>query len=260
VLARSAVSMGLSDDLEVTYAERVPRPTLYLLAAGIDVYKDKNLKLNCAVNDATELEKAFADKSKALFAVKAKVLRDGEATREGLLEGLGWLKANMKPHDLAVIFYAGHGEADARKQFFLLPQDVDVGNLAATGVSGEVLKQHLADLPGKVLLLLDACHSGAIGRVVNDLARDLAGEDSGVVVMCAALGDEKAGEADGHGFFCKALIEALTGKAAKNPRDGCVYLHHLEVYVTDRVMELSKDEQHATTAKPTMRPLPLARP
>jgi hypothetical protein len=78
--------------------------------------------------------------------------------------------------------------------------------------------------------------------------------------MCAALGDEKAGEQDGHGFFCKALIEALEGKAAKNPRDGCVYLHHLEQYVTDRVMELSKDEQHATTAKPNMRPLPLARP
>ncbi len=260
VLARSAVSMGLSDDLEVAYAQPVPRPTLYVLAAGIDAYKDRNLKLQCAVNDATELERVFADRSKALFEVKAKVLRDGEATREGLLGGLAWLKANMKPHDLAVIFYAGHGEKDSRGSFYLLPQDVDVGNLSATGVSGEVLKQHLADLPGKVLLLLDACHSGAIGRVVNDLARDLAGDDSGVVVMCAALGNEKAGEAGGHGFFCRALIEALAGKAARNPRDGCVYLHHLEQYVTDRVMELSKDEQHATTAKPNMRPLPLARP
>jgi hypothetical protein len=78
--------------------------------------------------------------------------------------------------------------------------------------------------------------------------------------MCAALGGEKAGEADGHGFFCKALIEALEGKAGKNPRDGCVYLHHLEHYVIDRVGELSKDEQHPTTAKPAIRPFALARP
>jgi WD40 repeat protein len=260
VLARSAVSMGMSDDLEVTYAQPVPRPSLYLLAVGIDSYKDKNLKLKCAVQDATELEKAFEDRSKGLFDVKAKVLRDGEATQAGLLAGLDWLKANMKPHDLAVVFYAGHGDTDAKGRFYLLPQDVDVGKLADTGVSGDVLKQHLADLPGKVVLLLDACHSGSIGRVVNDLARDLAGDDSGVVVMCAALGDERAGEANGHGFFCQALIEALEGKAAKNPRDGCVYFHHLEQYVMDRVPELSRDEQHATTAKPSMRPLPLAKP
>ncbi len=134
-------------------------------------------------------EAHHAYKSRPLFEVKARVLREGEATREGLLAGLAWLKANMKPHDLAVIFYAGHGESDAKKQFYLLPQDVDVRNLPATAVSGEVLKEHLADLPGKVLLLLDACHSG--GRQANNLARDLAGDDTGVVVMCAALGTRR---------------------------------------------------------------------
>ncbi len=260
VLARSAASSGMSDNLEVTYAEPVPRPTLYVLAAGIDGYKDQNLKLSCAVRDATELEKTFRDRSKALFDVQAKVLRDREATQAGLLAGLAWLKTNMKPHDLAVIFYAGHGEKDARGSFYLLPQDVDMSRLETTGISGEVLRENLAALPGKVLLLLDACHSGAIGRVINDLARDLAGDDSGVVVMCAALGNEKAGEAEGHGYFCKALIEALGGGGPKNGRDGCVYLHHLEQYVMDRVPELSQDEQHATMAKPTMRPLPLAKP
>ena len=81
-----------------------------------------------------------------------------------------------------MIFYAGHGEQEG-KSFYLLPQDVDVARLAATGISGEVLKQHLGEMPGKILLLLDACHSGAIGKVVNEMARDLADEDCGVVVM-----------------------------------------------------------------------------
>jgi WD40 repeat protein len=259
VLARSAVSTGLSDEVEVTYARPVPKPALYVLAVGIDGYKDRNLKLNCAVNDAAELAKTFAEKSRALFDVRVKVLRDREATRAGILAGLKWLK-EKKPQDLAVVFYAGHGDMDDKGRFYLLPQDVDVGRLAATGVSGDVLKQQLVHLPGRVVLMLDACHSGSIGRVVNDLARDLAGEDSGVVVMCAAMDNEKAGEQDGHGYFCRALIEGLDGKAARNPRDGYVYFHHLEQYVTDRVPELSKDEQHATTAKPSMKPLPLARP
>jgi hypothetical protein len=260
-LARSAVSMNLSDDLDITYAEPAPRPTLFVLAVGINAYKDRNLLLNCAVNDATELERTFASKSQPLFDVKAKVLCDEAATQDGVLAGLRWLKESMKPHDLAVVFYAGHGDKDEKGRFYLLPQDVDVQKLAQTAVSGDVLKQNLADLPGRVLLLLDACHSGAVGRgVISDLARDLADEDCGVVVMCAALGSEKAGEADGHGFFCQALIEALQGKAAHNPRDGYIYLHHLEQYVIDRVLELSHDEQHPTSAKPTIRPLALAKP
>jgi WD40 repeat protein len=263
VLARSAVSMNLSDELEVTYAKREPRPTLYVLAVGVNAYKERKLQLACAVNDAAGLEQTLASKSQALFDVKAKLLRNTQATKEGVLAGLKWLKdEGMKPHDVAVVFFAGHGEKDDKGRFYLLPQDVDVQDLAQTAISGEVLKQHLADLPGRVLLLLDACHSGAIGlgAGISDLARNLADEDCGVVVMCAALGSETAGEANGHGHFCQALIEGLQGKAAHNPRDGCIYLHHLEQYVIDRVLELSHDEQHPTTAKPTIRPLALAKP
>jgi hypothetical protein len=106
---------------------------------------------------------------------------------------------------------------------------------------------------------LDACHSGAIGRAIGDLARDLADDDSGVVVLCAALGGETGGEKDGHGYFCRALIEGLAGKAPHNARDGKIYLHHLEQYVIDRVEELSHDEQHPAPAKPAMRPFALAK-
>jgi WD40 repeat protein len=261
VVARTEASTGFSDDLEVNFAREAPRPRLFLLSIGIDAYADKNLKLDCAVNDAQELARTFTDKAAALFKVQSKVLTDKEATREGIEAELKWLRANVQPHDVTVVFYAGHGERED-KSFYLLPQDVNTKDLNKTGISGDVLKQHLATLRGRVLLLLDACHSGAVGRVINDLARDLADDDCGVIVMCAALGQEKAQEAEGHGFFCRALIEGLRGErqAPRNPRDGYVYLHHLEQYVIDRVQDLSKDAQHPTTARPTLRPLPLAKP
>jgi uncharacterized caspase-like protein len=263
VLARSAVSMGLSNDLEVTYDVPVPKPSLFVLAVGINKYKRNDLQsLQFAVADAAGLEKTFQSKSRGLFdRIEARVLPDTEATRDGVLRGLEWLQAaDMKAQDLAVVFYAGHGGKDDKGNFYLLPQDVDKTKLAETGISADELKQHLAALRGRVLLLLDACHSGAIGPVINDLARDLADEDTGVVVMCASLGSEEAGEGDGHGYFCRALIDGLDGKARKNPRDGCVYLHHLEQYVIDTVQELSQDKQHPTTAKPAIRPLPLSQP
>jgi WD40 repeat protein len=260
-VARTVVSTGFSDDLDVSFAAAAPRPRLFLLAVGINAYADRNLELRCAVNDARDLAGTFVDKAAALFEVQKKVLTDHEATREGIVSGLNWLRANAGPQDVTVVFYAGHGETE-EKSFYLLPQDVRLKELKKSGISGEELKQHLAELPGRVLLLLDACHSGAVGKVINDLARDLADDECGVIVMCAALGKEKAGEADGHGFFCRALIEALRGErqAPRNPRDGYVYLHHLEQYVIDRVQDLSKDEQHPTTARPTLRPLPLAKP
>jgi WD40 repeat protein len=259
VLARSAASMGLSDDLEITRGKPPESKHLYLLAVGINAYADKNIKLECAVNDARELEKTFKERSKEVFDVESRLLTDEQATRARVLAGLKWLKEKMKPQDQAVIFYAGHGEQDG-KSFYLLPQDVDVKDLKKTGISGDELKQALTDMPGKVLLLLDACHSGAIGKVVNEMARDLADDDCGVVVMCAALGKETAGEANGHGFFCRALIEGLEGQGQKNKVDGRVYQHHLEQYVIDRVEVLSNKEQHPTTAKPTLPPFPLAKP
>jgi WD40 repeat protein len=262
VLARSAVSTGFSNDLAVSYAVAEPLPRLYVLSVGINTYKDRNLKLDCAVLDAAGLAKTFQEKSKGIYDVRPMPLTEDAATRKSILGGFGWLKEQMRGTDTAVVFFAGHGERDDKGRFYLLPQDVDRGRLAETAISGEELKQYLADLPGKVLLLLDACHSGAIGRVINEMARELGDEDSGVVAMCAATPREKAGESqkDGHGFFCLAVLEALEGKGPKSPRDGCVYIHHLGQYVYDRVQELSNDEQHPTTPQPGIRPFRLARP
>jgi WD40 repeat protein len=269
-LARSAVSTGFSNDLEITLAKDVPRPRLFLLSVGIDAYADKNLTLKCAVNDARGLADTFIHKGDPLFDVHPRVLTNDQARRAGILAGLKWLAANVDKQDVTVVFFAGHGETEG-KSFYLLPQDVRVGNLGKTAVSADELKRQLASLPGRVVLFLDACHSGALGKAVldlardkavHDLARDLSDEDCGVVVMCAALGSEKAGEANGHGFFCQALMEVLRGErqAPKNPQDGKVYLHHVEQYVIDRVQELSHDEQHPTAARPALRPLAIAKP
>jgi uncharacterized caspase-like protein len=164
--------------------------------------------------------------------------------------GLRWLEGNAKAPDLAVVFFAGHAVRDG-KEFCLLPHDADPKRPAATGITGAVLEQRLAGLPGLVLLLLDTDHAGAVGTLAAQ---------GKVAVLGACLGKEEAGAADGHGFFSRALVEGLQGKAARNPRDSCVYLHHLEQYVIDRVAELSRDEQHPTAAKLDLPPIALTKP
>jgi hypothetical protein len=260
VLARSAVSTAVSNDLDVLLNWPLPRPKMFVLAVGINAYKDRNFRLSCSVNDASEVAKTLGERSQPLYDVQTRLLTNDRATRLGIVNGLQWLKENVRPADVVVVFFSGHGEQDGG-HFYLLPHDVEVRNLGTTAISGEELQRRLGDLPGPVLLLLDACHSGGIGRGAENITRALADDDCGVVVLCAALGSEKAGEIDGHGFFSRALVEGLEGKGPRNRRDGCVYLHHLEQYVIDRVGELSQDRQHPTSARPAyIRTFPIARP
>src|SRR5262249_17837997 len=113
-LARGERSNAVSQAVEVTYTPATPapegQPNLYVLAVGINDYADPALKLAWSVNDARELARTFEASSKALFGkVETKVLLDREATRAGVLQGLDWLKARVRPQDVAVLFYSGHG-------------------------------------------------------------------------------------------------------------------------------------------------------
>lgn len=275
VLADSAVSQGQSETVEVLYLEEVQAevelPSLYVLAVGVAAYPAEALKLNYSARDAEAIAKVLQEKGKPLFKkVEAKVLTDKEASRADILKGLGWVRKEMTSKDYAIVFFSGHGDKDADGSLYFLPYDVDVADLPTTGVPGDQFKKLLVGLPGKVVALLDACHSGGIdggkrkgsASLTDDLVRDLVTEENGLIVMCSSTGREFSLENNEyrHSNFTQALIEGLSGKAARTG-DAAVYLHQLDSYVTDRVKQLSQGRQHPVTAKPsTIRSFPLAKP
>jgi hypothetical protein len=276
VQAVGRASVGLSPEVEVTYTPAGQSPdkagaaagNLYVLAVGINDYPGA-LRLKCATPDARLIAQTFRDQGQGLFrTVEVKLLTDRDATRSGILKGLQWLRDSAKPGDVAVAFYAGHGDCRIARRFFLIPIDADLKDLPATGVSGDELKAALADLPCSTVLLLDACYSGGIdaGRkkralpgAADALVRDFA-YDAGLVVLCGASKEQEAAEESGHGFFTKALAEGLSGKAGRD-RQGLVTLYKLQDYVHDRVAELSGGEQEPTVSIPsTVRSFPLSKP
>ena len=261
VLARTDASLGSSRGIKRVDIQAAPakkEPNLYVLAVGINAYPG-TLKLNGAVSDAKNLSKAFRDNSAKLFgSIEVKEIIDKEATRDGILAGLDWLESKATPADVTVFFFAGHGERD-KNEFYLVPQDVNVNDLAKTGISRMEIKKRMQALSGNVLVLLDACHSGAIGLLFDDLSRELIDEDCGVAVMCAARPSQFALEAKGQGFFTQSLVGGLGGKAQQ--RNGSVFLHHLQSYVIDEVSGLSQNRQHpVAVVPPWMRPFALSKP
>jgi len=236
----------------------------------VSEYPEK-LKLNYAANDAEALGAACEKYSKDLFnKVEVHLLTDKKATRKGILGGLTWMRKKMTNNDVGVLFFAGHGGKDTDGSFYLFPVDVDPDDLLTTGVPGDQIKKSLASIPGKFVVMLDACHSGAVdgerrragGSLTDELVRDLATDDFGILVMCSSMGREFSLESAkvGHGFFTLAIVEGLEGKAQRS-KEGAICTCNLHAYVTERVKELSKGEQHPVALMPgTMRSFPLSKP
>lgn len=242
--------------------EDIYKPDLYLLAIGVSKYKDPGYSLDFADKDANGVATVFEGQAGKLYhKVHKRVLTNQEASRENVLDGLDWILQESTQKDLSVVFVAGHGLKDERGNYYFLPHDGDPKRLRRTGVKWFDFQDVLSSLPSKVILMVDTCHSGSVTgkrRGISDMTdalRELVNAESGVVVMTASTGKEESQEGPqwGHGAFTKALIEGLEGRANYN-RDKTIDIKELDLYITNRVKELTGGAQHTTTEIPKTMP------
>jgi len=265
VLAESPVSKGMSRSVAITRAGASPLPNLYVLAVGVSAYPGQ-LKLNYAASDAVLFTQTIRDKGRGVFnTIEVNLLLDKDGTKQKFREGLDWLKSKMSSKDVGIVFFSGHGGRDEdTDKFYLIT--VDVGpDVEQTCLSGEELKSRLEDMPGRLVAILDACHSGAVTEIkparADNLVRDLMTDDYGVVVLASSLGRECSLESPltKAGFYTLGLTEGMMGRADFN-RDGLVYLNELEYYAALRVQQLSQGQQNPTLGRPpNVKPFPIAK-
>jgi len=256
-LARCADSSAVSNVVALGVADPSKQAFLHVLAVGVNKYQDKSLTLDFAAKDAQDIAANFQKccKGELYQDVHSEVLVDAAARKDAILKHLAEMRAKVKPNDLVVIYFAGHGVKEKDK-FYLLPVESDTGNLAGTAISGDQLRKSLGEFPCQVLLLLDACHSSAglknFRPAVDDITRNLTDDDCGVAVLCAAMGHEKALEKDGNGLFTRAVVDGLNrGEGVPyNTSSRLFYVHHLHTYVFDRVSDLSGGRQHPFLSLP----------
>ncbi|MCS6864197.1 MAG: caspase family protein [Gemmataceae bacterium] len=266
VIADSGVSKGMSKVGLAVKSGPIPKPNLYVLAVGVSDYPG-DLKLRYCASDAQQLATAFQTRSQAVFnRIEVKILTDKQATKKGILDGLDWLQAKMTPHDVGIVSFSGHGTTDAYGHFYLCPHDLNLADRDGSSLlSGKLFKDRLDAMPGRLVAILDACHSGRVAEkgppVTDTLVRDLTAADSGVIVMCASAGREFSLEnpLTKAGFYTFGLVEGLSGHADIDG-DGLIYIHELDLYARARVRQLSGGTQNPTLGRPqTVRPFPIAK-
>jgi WD40 repeat protein len=237
-----------------------PGARLYLLAVGISAYNEdyaKSLRLHYADRDANDLASAIINTQGSLYQVKPQVLLDKDANKAGIMRALAVMRAGMVAgggSDLAVVHFSGHGAMVDRK-LYLLPDEVDArddAGIKASALSAEDLKGELLELAryGRVLVLLDACHSGAttmdgaaIAVDADALRTSLAAAN--VTVLTSSKGSETSEERESwqHGAFTKALLDAFNDPAADINRNGLISTTGLATYLNIRVPALTDGKQ-----------------
>ncbi|MBK7000377.1 MAG: caspase family protein [Rhodoferax sp.] len=236
------------------------QPKLYVLAVGVAVYQHKDISpLGLPAKDASDFVSAMQrQKGKLYREVEVKLLTDGNATRDDVIDGLDWLQKQVTQHDVGMVFIAGHGTNDPTQGYTYLPVNADPDKLRRTGVAMDEFKKTLSALPGKALFFFDTCHAGNVlgarSRAVNDVSaviNELSSAENGVVVFSSSTGRQLSYEdpAWGNGAFTKALVEGING-AASYQNSGRITHKMLDLYISERVKELTKGKQSPVTQAP----------
>jgi len=228
------------------------KPRLYVLAIGTSVYRDEKLRLQFAAKDAGDFADLLRGQAGALYSsVEVRLITDAEATYDNIRDGLFWLEEQVTANDTAYLFVAGHGVNDNRGELYFLPFEGEVDNLRRTAVASSEFVRTIEYLPGRTVYFMDSCHSGnleftrrsAVPLDVNGHLQDLYAA-TGAVVFSSATGSQYALESAewGNGAFTLALREGLDGRGDVNG-DGAVSVNELNLYVSDRVKELTANRQ-----------------
>ena len=239
---------------------------LYVLSIGINKYKNEKYNLSYGSADAEGFANIVATKSKGIFnSIRTLIIKDEEFTKDGVISKLAELSKEIRPEDVFIFYYAGHGvmsEGMGSKpsEFFFIPYDVTqlYGNddlLEAKGISAnELRKAFVAIRAQKQLIVVDACQSGgatemlAMRGAAEEKALMQLARSAGIAVLSSTGTEQLASEVKqlGHGIFTFSLIEGLNGKADGGEKDGKITVKELAAFLEDNVPELTKKYRGTT--------------
>ena len=265
--ASEPATLSLKWSKKVKEDEFTIKPKLYVLAIGVSKYEDKNLTLGFAAKDAKDFGESLLKQKDGLYRdVVVKILTDEKATRDEIIDGFDWISKETTNKDVALVFLAGHGINDSGGVYYYLPVNANLDRLRRTAVPFTEMRNTVASLAGKTILFIDTCHAGNVMGAragapdITGVVNELASAENGAVVFASSTGKQYSFEDPdwGNGAFTKAAVEGINGKADYTGK-GRITINMLDLYISERVKELTKGRQTPTTTKPqTIPDFPIA--
>ncbi|HEY8411991.1 MAG TPA: caspase family protein, partial [Pyrinomonadaceae bacterium] len=258
--------------------------TAYIIAVGVNEYANSQYNLKYAAADARDFGEQVRLRQTQIGEferVEVVQLIDQDATKANILAaikrlagepGPPSLKAGpldvlkrVEPEDTVIIYYAGHGTAQAQR-FYLIPHDLgytgERTKLTEEGLK-TILAHSISDLEletavegldaGHLLLIIDACNSGQALEAeekrrgpMNSKGLAQLAYEKGMYILTAAQSFQAALEAAqlGHGYLTYALVEEglKTPVADTEPKDGVLIAREWLDFATERVPQMQQEK------------------
>ncbi len=252
----------------------------YALVVGVSRYKFHEGGLN-------DLEYADADSRSIADFLKTRAgfkdadisyLENENATVENVRAAVDLFLDRARENDLVFLFVASHGTQDPfdPKNLYLVLHDSKVTNMSRTALNmSELQTLFTTRLRAKrMVILIDACHSGGVDAAPVSGARQLERNENNTFNVYAEklfsgegralltssdvneISQEGKKWGGGHGVFTWAVLEGLGGVADVN-RDRVVTTGELFDFVSDKVREQTNGRQSPRALAGTNRDFPL---
>ena len=259
--------------------------TAYIIAVGVNEYANPQYNLKYATADARSFAEEMRKRQTQIAGferVEVIQLIDQDATKANILAAVSRLagvntgppslKASpldalkrAEPEDTVVIYFAGHGTAQAQR-FYLIPHDLGytgdrtklteqgLSTMLAHSISDVELETAVEDLDaGHLLLIIDACNSGQALEAeekrrgpMNSKGLAQLAYEKGMYILTAAQSFQAALEAAqlGHGYLTYALVEEglKTPAADSSPKDGVVIAREWLNFASERVPQMQEEK------------------
>jgi hypothetical protein len=221
--------------------------SVYALLIGVGQYHYIR-PLSKATNDARDLYSTLIENGYPSSNVA--LLLNQNATKASISQELDRLARCVNTDDTVIIFFSGHGAqmiGGFSSGEYLCPVEAEMNRVQDTCVSDVEFTTALRAIQaGRLVVFLDACHSGGMGDPKNskiqvraglseETYNQLATTGRGRVIIASCKPDEVSWELPEmqNGLFTHYLLEGLRGKAAR--KDGAVWLTNLFGYVSEQV-------------------------
>lgn len=203
-----------------------------LLCIGCDTFLTQQDTRPASANNAGNVARLLQDHMDTVT-----VCSTVPTTQDAFADALQAVFGEADEADESWLYISTHGLLDEENHFSLLLSDGEKEFMP----DAAALKALLDDIPGTKVLLIDACHSGAlIGKGLNCFTENIL-SDPDCIVIASAGGVEdswfwsaRKDQRTGSGYFTDTLIQALSNESdhpADLNRDGAITLNELKQYM-----------------------------
>lgn len=222
------------------------------LVIGIGEYDSLGALGSEPVYDAEDVAKLLtSDKHCGYPPENVQVLRNADASRTAIVDGLKKLTVDARAGDTVIVYFSGHGAqrlSGPDVGTYLCPPEFDSFQPRETGIEAEELSELLKQIPAeRLLVLIDACHSGAAARVkgsTEDITKwafggpklDALAQGKGRVIISASAAHEISFILGIHrnSLFTHFLLKGLQGDV-DDRADGLIRVLDLFHYLAEHV-------------------------